>query len=151
MPVDRELVVNALRPDEPRYAAMAQLLGDDAAPVLAELAEGEDAAFASKAAALASYLSPDSARLVLQRAVRHQDPVVRVAAAAALERQPELVDEMMGRVLTDSDLGVRKWALRSVQVLKPRGWRAQVEALASAEELPVLRELAREVVQQLPP
>jgi hypothetical protein len=71
----------------------------------------------SPTASLARFLTPDSARAVLQRAATHQDRVVRVAAAASLERQPELVDELMGPLLTDPDLGVRKWMLRSLEVL----------------------------------
>ena len=43
----------------------------------------------------------------------------------------------MGQVLMDSDLGVRNWALRSVQGLKPRGWREQVEALVRGTRLVV--------------
>ena len=150
MPIDKEAVVNALQPDEPRYAAAAQVLGEDAARVLAELVEREDVGLASKAATLASFLGSDSARLVLQRAATHPDPTVRVAVAASLERQPELVEGLVGQLLADVDPGVRKWALRSVDVLRPTGWRRRVETLGSADEVPALRELAREIARQLP-
>lgn len=150
MPVGRDDVISALQPDEPNYAVIARQLGADATPILTELAEADDVGLASKAASLARFLTPGSARAVLQRAAVHQDPVVRVAAAASLGRQPELADELTAQLLTDPDFGVRKWTLRSLQVLRPRGWRDQVEQLASTEQVPVLQELAREVAQQLP-
>jgi HEAT repeat protein len=150
MAIDKVDVISALRPDEPNYPVVARQLGNDAAPILAELAEADDVELAAKAASLARFLTGDSARGVLQRATAHRDPVVRGAAAASLGSQPELVDALMGQLLTDSDVGVRKLALGSLQVLKPRGWRDKVDALASNEQVPALQELARRVVQQLP-
>jgi hypothetical protein len=151
MPVTTDEVIGALQPDEPNYPAAAQHLGADAAPILAELAAGDDVELAAKAASLAGFLTPDAARPVLQRGASHDDPVVRSAAAASLERQPELVDELSGQLLTDPDVGVRKWTLRSLQAHRPQGFRDQVAELATTEQVPALRELAAEIAQQLPP
>ncbi|MGW0584141.1 HEAT repeat domain-containing protein [Streptomyces sp. NPDC002920] len=129
---------------------MALQLGPEAAPFLEEIVAGEDVRLAPRAATVAAFLPADSSRAVLQGAAAHPDPRVRVAAAASLERQPEVAEELMGRLLTDPDLGVRKWTLRSLQVLAPVGYRDRVENLAATEQAPFLRELAREVAQQLP-
>jgi HEAT repeat protein len=149
--MDRADVISALQPDEPDYAAAAQHLGPQAAPILAELAAGDDLELASKAASLAGFLSSDAARPVLQRAASHADPSVRVAAAASLERQPQLVNELGSGLLDDSDTGVRKWTLRSLQAHRPEGFRDQVSAVASTDEVSAVRALAAEVASQLPP
>ncbi|MDX3534325.1 HEAT repeat domain-containing protein [Streptomyces sp. MB09-01] len=151
MPIARDDIISALLPDEPNYEAAAQYLGPEEAPVLADLAESDNVGLASKAASMARFLPADSARAILQRAAAHHDPVVRVAAAASLERQPELAEELAGQLLADPDAGVRKWTLRSLQAVRLAGWRNQVKALAATEQVPFLQELAREVLRQLPP
>ncbi|MFC7649429.1 hypothetical protein ACFQX6_60355 [Streptosporangium lutulentum] len=96
MSVNREDVLSALRPDEPNYPDAAQHLGAEAAPILAELVQADDVELAAKAASLAGFLSSESARAALERAAIHQDPVVRVAAAASLQRHPKLAGELIG-------------------------------------------------------
>jgi hypothetical protein len=150
MPVSRDDVVAALRPDELDYDAAAERLGADSAPILAELAGGDDLELASKAASLAGFLDAGVAREILVSAAAHPDPVVRVAAAASLLRQPALVPELAAQLLADTDIGVRKWTLQSLQVARPPGLKAQVEELAGAESVPALRELARQVANHLP-
>ncbi|WP_331732715.1 HEAT repeat domain-containing protein (plasmid) [Streptomyces avidinii] len=150
MTLNKGDVIKALQSEEPDYPAVAASLGSQATPLLEEIAAEHDVGLASKATTVAGLLSVGSARVVLQRAALHQDPVVRIAAAASLERQPELANELMGQLLSDPDMGVRKWTLRSLKTLTPRGYRKQVEAMASTEEEPFLRDLAEEVAQQLP-
>ena len=151
MPVSKDDVIQALQVDEPDYPAVARHLGADAAPILAELAEGDEVELASKAASLAGFLTTDAARPVLQRGATNKIAAVRSAAAGALERQPELVNELSSQLLVDADAGVRKWTLRSLQARRPEGFRDQVRALASTEQVPALRQLADEVAEQLPP
>ncbi|MEV6317920.1 HEAT repeat domain-containing protein [Streptomyces sp. NPDC051776] len=150
MAVEKDDLVRALRAEVPHYAAIASSLGPEATPALEELAASDDTALASRAATVAAYLTPDSARTVLRRAAAHHDPVVRVSAAAALGRQPELSSELTGQLLTDTDPGVRKWTLRSLQTVRPVGYREQVAGLARSERVPFLRDLAHEVARQLP-
>ena len=150
MSVDREEIVPALLPDEINYPAAARFLGDEAELILTELVQGDDVVPASRAATLAKHLSSRSARPVLESAAVHQDPVVRVAAAAALQEQAEIANDLAGSLLRDPDAGVRKWALRSLQALKLPGWRQRVDEMATHEEVPAIKKLAREAARQLP-
>ena len=150
MPVTTEDVLRALRPDEPRYSTAARRLGDEAAPVLSELVRGADVEFAAKAASLAGFLSADAALPVLAQALAHADPAVRIAAAAALGRQPDLAADLTGQLLRDRDVGVRKWTLRSLATTQPPGLRSHVERLAAEEPVPAVRDLAGQVVDRLP-
>ncbi|MGN9841288.1 HEAT repeat domain-containing protein [Nonomuraea sp. H19] len=151
MALTRQDVVTELGPDEIDYAAAAFRLGPSAAPILAELAAGEDVELAAKAASMAGFLTAELARPAIEEAANHADPVVRVAAAGSLERQPALSAEMGSRFLSDPDAGVRKWTLRALGAARPEGVRDQVADVAANDEIPSLRELAREVTQQLPP
>jgi HEAT repeat protein len=150
MPVSRDDVVRALLPDEPHYAATAQRLGNEAAPVLAELAASEDLELASKATSLAGFMDDESARQVLVPAAHHESPVVRVAAAAALEHHPDVAGDLAASLLRDPDVGVRKWTLRSLAAARPSNLKEQVQVVASDDTIPALRELARQVIDQLP-
>jgi HEAT repeat protein len=143
--VSKHDVLGALLPDEPDYAAAASWLGPDAASILVELAQGDDVEFASKATSLAGFMNAEVARQVLVSAARHPDPIVRVAAAAALSQQPALISELAAPLLADADAGVRKWILRSLRTVGPTGLEDQIQALARDDPIPALRELASEV------
>jgi hypothetical protein len=147
--VNRDDVIAALQPDEPDYPGLARFLGADATPVLLELVRGENMEFASKAASLAGFLRPEVGGPLLAQAAVHLSPTVRVAAAASLERQPQAAAELGGKLLTDSDVGVRKSTLQSLRSVHVPELQRHVEALAATEQVAELRRLAIEVAQQL--
>jgi HEAT repeat protein len=148
--VIRDEVVETLQAEEPDYDAAARRFGADAGQILADLAVADDLELASKATYLAGLMDADTARKVLVPALRHPDPVVRVAAAGTLENQPELFGQMAAQLLADPDAGVRKSALRSLRTVGPptTELKEQVQLLATADPVPALRELAREVSDQ---
>lgn len=111
MPVSRETVLAALAPDEIDYPAAAAHLGPDALPILMELIDSADPAIAPKATYLAAAVAGVDPAAVFRVAADSPDPVVRIAAAqvaAQLDRPPV---EVLGRLLEDQDVGVRKNAL----------------------------------------
>jgi hypothetical protein len=111
--------------DEPNYAEAAKL-GPQAVPLLETLVREGDAMLASKATYLASLIQSDRSLDVVKAAAESSDPVVRVAAAAALRNLPDAPrDEVLSGLLGDEDPGVRKAALKaapaSVSVPSPSG------------------------------
>ena len=72
-------------PDEPDYAAAARL-GEEAVPHLERLVRGDDAMLASKATYAASLI--EGGADTVETAADSEDPVVRVAAAAAGTESP---------------------------------------------------------------
>ena len=88
MPVTMEQVVNQLDRDEPEYGQAARL-GSEALTHLMALIQGDDPDLAAKAASLAGLINVDQSAPVLERAARHAEPVVRVAAAAAARASDE--------------------------------------------------------------
>ena len=78
-----------LDPEEPNYAKAAAALGAEPCP-FSSAREGADPLLASKAAYLASLIPDPRAARVLEVAARSPEATVRVAAAAAAHRHPEL-------------------------------------------------------------
>lgn len=105
----------ALEPEEPNYAAAASELGAGAIPHLQILIEGDDKMLASKAIYLASLIPDDRAPALVRAAAELDDPVLRVAAAAASRNlEPEPAGEVLIELVKDTDAGVRKVARASV-------------------------------------
>lgn len=150
MAVSKEQLVALLLPDEPDYVAAGRHVGAEASPILNELAGSDDLELASKAASLAGFIESEAARPALTTALAHENPSVRSAAAASLDHHPALAEEMTSSLLADPDVSVRKYALRALRTARPSGYKEQVQALIDDEPVPALKELAHQVVDELP-
>jgi hypothetical protein len=148
MPVTIQDVVNQLDREEPDYTQAARL-GPDALPFVRQLIQGDNIALASKAAFLAGQISGEGSLQVLEIASRHPDPVVRVAAAASARNFTGLSYTLANTFLNDTDPGVRKWGLRTLEVAQPQGIRPSVERIMLDDPDPILREQARKVIDRL--
>jgi HEAT repeat protein len=101
----------ALEPDEPNYSAAAADLGADALPHLQTLIHGDDLNLASKAVYLASLIPDEGAPALVRAAAQLDDPVMRVAAAAAARNlESDTASELLVDLVGDDDPGVRKVA-----------------------------------------
>jgi HEAT repeat protein len=150
MAVTRDQVLAALYPDEPDYEEAARRLGPDAIPFLLELVEGDDLALASKAASLAGSLGTNRSAEVLAAAARSPEPLLHVAAAAALRNVPDIPVDLAETLLDDPEPGVRKWALRSLEAARPAGLKGRVRAMAASDPEATLRDLAQRIEPELP-
>jgi HEAT repeat protein len=149
MAVTREQVLAQLHPDEPRYEQAAQL-GSEALPHLMQIVQEGDPGLASKATSLAGIINAAGSAEVLGAAADSSDPVIRVAAAAALGNLDEMPSALAQSMLDDEDVGVRKLALRSLGRQQPTGFRQKVQQMAANDPNSVLRERAARVAYQLP-
>ena len=114
MAVSMKRVRAALDPEEPDYAAAAQL-GPDAVPHLKTLIQGDDPLLASKAVYLASLIQDERTPELVHQAAQHEDPVIRVAgAAAATHMGAPVASEILVELVADDDPGVRKVARKAV-------------------------------------
>jgi hypothetical protein len=94
---DRDLPAKArVRPHVFQVAALRQLV------------EEGDPDLASKATSLASVIDAAGSVEVVDKAARSSDPVIRVAAAAALGNLSEMPGPLAQGMLNDEDVGVRK-------------------------------------------
>lgn len=146
MAVTMANVKGYLMADEPQYGLAARHLGPDAIPHLLQLVQGEDAELAAKAASLAGFLGADRAVEVIRVAANSDRRSVRVAAAASMGRLPTVPEDLAGSLLTDSDVGVRKWALNSIRGTGSSGLMERARQIAESDPEESLRQLASRVV-----
>jgi HEAT repeat protein len=149
MTVTREQVLAQLYPDEPDYEGAAQL-GPEALPHLMQLIEEGDPDLASKATSLAGVIDAAESIEAVDKAARSPDPVIRVAAAAALGNLSEMPDPLAQGMLNDEDVGVRKLALRSLERQQSAGFKQKAQHMAANDPNPVLREHAARIAEELP-
>jgi hypothetical protein len=114
MAVTMQNVRAALDPEEPDYEEAAKL-GPEALPHLEVLVNSGDSMLASKATFLASLIKDAKSAEIVEMAARSDDPVVRVAAAAAATNlAASRASAVLLDLVTDPDPGVRKVARASV-------------------------------------
>jgi len=149
MPVTMEQVINQLDREEPNYTQASQL-GAEAIPYLVILIQGEDLGLAVKATALAGIINAEQSATALELAAQHPSTVVRVAAAATVQNLTNIPTSLSGKLLSDSDAGVRNWTLKSIGVRQPEGIRGRVEEIIRNDPDIGIRDRARQIIEQLP-
>jgi HEAT repeat protein len=147
MPVTMEQVRAALDPEEPDYEKAAKL-GPEALPHLDKLISRKDPHLASKAASLAGMIQDERAARVVEKASKHDDVRVRVAAAYSAQfLPPEDASRILTAALSDKDVGVQKVALRSVPRELTPELRAKIEAITKQKRVnPAIQDLSKEVL-----
>jgi hypothetical protein len=114
MAVEMDQVRAALEPEEPDYRGSVEKLGVDALPHLERIVTGDHTGLAAKAAYLAGLIGTDQCMPALNKAAASGQAAVRVAAAAAAKHLPGgYCESLVGRLIDDADMGVRKVAMRS--------------------------------------
>jgi hypothetical protein len=149
MPIAMEQVLNQLDRDEPNYLQAARL-GAEALPHLITLIQGQNAGLAAKAASLAGFINAAGSAAALEIATRHPEPVVRVAAAASARNLTSIPTSLVMDLLSDSDVGVRKWALKALEIHHPVGIKTKVEDIIKHDPDVGLRDRAKQIINQLP-
>lgn len=129
-----------LDPEEPNYAA-ASKLGPAALPFLLELVRGGDLGLASKATYLASLIKSDKSVEVIDAAVDTDEPVLRVAAASALQNlKPAQAERMLEKLKSDPDPGVRKVMVKSAARVSSPRINAVLKEVAQSDPEPFVRQ-----------
>lgn len=145
MPVSMSQVLAEIDKDEPNYEA-ARALGPDALPHLRQIVEADDAMRASKAAYLAGLIGGAQATPVLEHAVAHRDPIVRVAAAHAFSAATDTPPAILERLLDDTDVGVRKVALRAATTARSNlQFRGKISSMATNDPDEHIRAVAKDL------
>ncbi len=138
--------------DEPDYDALARQLGPDAVPQLRSIVKGSDPMLASKAAYLVSLIPDSRSAEVLADAAKSPEVTVRIAAASAARNLQGTTDValIMSELLKDPDLGVRKVALRSIEVKPEIGPKDMVMKLATNDPDDTIRNIASQLISHMP-
>lgn len=137
--------------DEPEYEALVSRLSAEDIPTLVELSKEPDLAIATKAISCLGHMGNERALAGLREAVDHQDPVRRVAAANSLQNMANVQGsvQLLERLLDDNDIGVRKFALKTVEAGNISQLKEKVRVMNEREVNPSLKTLSQQVLQRL--
>ena len=133
---------------EPDFRKLAAILQPDDLPQLIELVQGNERTLAARAAYAITLVHDEAAVAALDTAANSSVDTVRIAAASGLKHLKGFdVADLARRLLADEDLGVRKLAIKSAKALGLDALKPALEAVASNDAEPGLRDLANEALQ----
>lgn len=151
MPFSKEELIKMINLDEPDYQAIVSKLSADDIPLLIELTKHENPAIATKAISVLGLMKSEQALQGLNDAVSHPDPVRRIAAAHSLRNLATVrgSTQMLEKLLDDHDMGVRKFALKTVEAAKISSLKEKVKAINLKEVNPEIKALGENVFKKL--
>jgi HEAT repeat protein len=149
MALTLEQVRTELEAEEPDYDRLAAM-GPDALPHLMALVQERNESLSPKAAYLASHITSEQSAAVLAEAAKSPVDTVRIAAASGLRNiDPTAASPLLEAFLGDSDVGVRKAALRVTREMGVAMARPRVERVSREDPVEDLRKLAGEILAEL--
>jgi HEAT repeat protein len=151
MPFTKEEIIKMINLDEPEYEAIVRKFTEDDIPTLIELANHENPAIATKAISCLGLLKNEKALKGLSVAVNHPDPVHRIAAAHSLRNMASIPGsvQLLEKLLEDKDIGVRKFALKTVEAGNIKSLKEKVRVLNQREINPALKTLGENIIEKL--
>ena len=147
MPHSKEKIIKLIDLDEPDYTVITSQLAQDDIPILIELSKEPNLAIATKAISCLGLMNSEKAVAGIQAATTNTDPVIRVAAAHALKHSASLPSavKLLDHLLDDQDVGVRKFALKTVQHANIKSLKGKVQQLIQKENTELMKNLSNEV------
>jgi len=150
MSLSLDHVRDLLLQDEPLYSELATN-GPDLLPYLKAFVQEDQPALVARAVCAAGRVDDPESLAILKLAGGHREPAVRLAvAAAASGLASQSIADVIGSLLSDPDIGVRKWSLRTLSDVKPPGLAGKVQEALQHETNPTLRQMAGTTLAQLP-
>ena len=147
MPFTREELIKLIDLDEPDYPSIITKLTKEDIPMLIELSKDANLAIATKAVSCLGLMNSENAVAGIKTAALSANPVLRVAAAHALKNSASLPSavQLIDKLLDDQDIGVRKFALKTVHHANIRTLKAKVQQMGAKESTELMKSLSNEV------
>jgi HEAT repeat protein len=138
--------LSAAEPDDSTYYG----IGPAEIPLLEQLLQDREAWLAARAVFAASRIPDPRAIALLQRAARDPREEVRIAVAAAVKRVTTTdANPLLLSLLDDQDLGVRKFAIKSVSTAHAPAVLQKVREMQERDPAPAIRDHAATRLKQL--
>jgi HEAT repeat protein len=149
MPMTLEQLRNqlsAIEPDDGIYAG----IGPSEIPLLEQLLQDTEAWMASRAVFALSRVPDSGAVTILSRTVADPRQEVRVSVAASVSNlRPSDANDILLKLLDDTDLGVRKFAVQAVSETHDATVQAKLRDLEIRDPAPSIRDVAKERLREL--
>jgi HEAT repeat protein len=137
-----------IEPDERTYEG----IGPSDVDLLTEMLDDDEGWLAARAVHALSRIDADNARQAIVAAAERPRTEVRVAAAAsAASLPPQASDEVLSRLLGDSQIGVRKLAIKSTSDRNSEAIRRRIREMAATDANTGLRRMADEKARSVSP
>jgi HEAT repeat protein len=151
MPHTKDELIKLINLDEPDYPEIVAKLTKDDIPILAELAQDPNLAIATKAISCLGFMNDDRAFAGVEKAAKSNDPVLRVAATHALRNMTSrpATEKLLDKLLDDDDIGVKKFALKTVEASKLSNLKEKVKQMHSKETNEHIKNLSKQVMDKL--
>lgn len=138
--------LSAVEPNDSTYHE----IGPSEVPLLDQLLQASEPWLAARAVVAASRIADSQALKLLERAARDPREEVRVALAASLARLPARdADSLLLLLLADANLGVRKFAIKSVSPAHAPSVLDKLRDLQAGDPVAAIREGATSRLRQL--
>lgn len=140
--------LSAIEPDERTYEG----IGPAEVDLLRQLLDDDEAWLAARAVHALSRIDADSARDAIVSAAGSPRTEVRVAAAASAGALPASIsDDVLSRLLSDSQIGVRKFAIKSISDRNNETIKRSVRDIATTDADTRLRQIAEDKARSISP
>jgi HEAT repeat protein len=138
--------LSAIEPDDSTFLG----IGPAELPLLEQLLQDPEPWRAARAVVAASHIPDPRAMALLQRATRDPRQEVRVALAASLTRvRTADANALLLALLGDGDLGVRKFAIKSVSPAHDPAVLSKLREMQDRDPVPAIRDGAASRLRQL--
>jgi HEAT repeat protein len=140
--------LSAIEADESMYEG----IGPSEVPLLQELLGDEEAWLAARAAHALSRIDDESARAAVRSAAHSARPEVREAIAASADRMPpDVSNEVLSALLRDTDVAVRKFAIKATSNRNSDAIRERIGEIATSDTDTALRNIAEQKTRSIQP
>jgi len=150
-PKKAETIVKLLSGYELDYTAITAKLSEKDIPMLNELAMRSPITIAARAVICLGWFASEEAIPGIEFAAKSDNSVLRLTAAHALSglSNKRGAFELIGGLLDDDDVGVRKFALRTIHNAKIPGLKEKVRQVCHNDPSEQIRKLAEKVYERL--
>jgi HEAT repeat protein len=149
MPMTLEQLRNQLSAIEPNDGIYAGI-GPSEIPLLEQLLQDTEAWMSSRAVFALSKVPDMRAVTILSRAVADPRQEVRVSVAASVSNlRPSDANNILLKLLADTDLGVRKFAVQAVSGTHDAAVHAKLRDLEARDPAPPIRDIAKDRLREL--
>ncbi len=138
--------LSSIEADDATYAG----IGPSEVPLLDQLVNDPETWLAARAIFALSHVPTPTALAILARSAADPRPEIRVAVAASTKNLPPSdANGILLRALSDVELGVRKFAIRSVAPDHSAPVQAKLRELEAGDPAPSIRDAARSKLSEI--
>ncbi len=151
MPKTKEEIIKIFHRAYADYAKLIDSLDDEDYPIVESLIDDSNPYLAGKVVSYIGLLKTQKALSGLAIAARSQNPSIKAVAAHALKNFtnfPEAIS-LIEKLLDDRNVGVRKFALKTVSFAKLVNFKGKIQLLSQTESNERMKRLSLRIKEDL--